>query len=141
MTTVLKFNQQGKSGFNSLFDNLLNNSFPVMGNELTPRVNISETNDAYVLDVNAPGAQKENFTINLDKKLLTISYQPKEAEANDNVKQIRKEFSLNAFTRTFTVDDKIATENIAAKYENGILNITLPKKEEVKVSPKQISVQ
>lgn len=142
MTTVFKLNHPTKNGFGNLFENLMKD-IPATFTEsrFAPQVNIAETNDAYILELNAPGRQKEDFSINIDKNLLTIAYQPKETPANENLKQIRKEFNNNAFSRTFTIDEKIATDNIAAKYENGILNVTLPKKEEVKVSPKQIAIQ
>ncbi len=138
MTTVLKFNRPANS-FNNLFESFLKD-FPTAENKFNPQVNISETKDAYVLNLNVPGRNKEEFRINLDKNLLTIAYEAKEVQADESVKQIRKEFNINSFSRTFTVDEKIAADNIAAKYENGILSVTLPKKEEVKVSPKQITI-
>ncbi len=143
--TVLKLNQELQSSFNGLFDNLFNglpSSFARQGfDTTTPHVNISETAEAYLLEVNAPGRNKENFKLNLDKNLLTISYEMPEQKRSEIAKSIRSEFSLNNFKRTFTVDEKIAGDNIQAKYENGILLVTLPKKEEVKISPKQISIQ
>ncbi|MDQ6843842.1 MAG: Hsp20 family protein, partial [Bacteroidota bacterium] len=59
---------------------------------------------------------------------------------DENKKQIKKEFSLQSFKRSFTLDEKIEAENIHAKYENGILTLSLPKKEEVKIQPKEIAI-
>lgn len=104
-------------------------------------VNITETADGYQLAVSAPGRKKEDFKINIDKGLLTISFeQQQEAETKD-VKTIRREFSVHSFKRSFSLDEKINADAIDARYENGILNVFLPKKEEVKVTPKQIQIQ
>lgn len=131
--------------FNNVFDELIN-SFPATWSNETkatgaPAVNINESADGYNLDFNVPGRNKEDFKINLDNGLLTVSFEKKEQPENAAVTSIRKEFSFNSFTRSFTLDEKISTEGIEAKYENGILSVFLPKKEEVKNAPKQISVQ
>jgi len=104
-------------------------------------VNISENNNSYNLEFNVPGRNKEDFKINVDKGLLTVSYEKKEETEAKDIKSIRKEFSYQSFKRSFTLDEKINADSIEAKYENGILNVILPKKEEVKVAPKQISIQ
>ena len=77
----------------------------------------------------------------LDGKLLTISAAKKEETKADTDKIIRKEFSSKAFKRSFTVDEKIESGLIEAKYENGILKLYLPKKEEVKAITKEINIQ
>ncbi len=127
------------------FDELFN-SFPTTwGKDAqtgypTASVNIHETDDAYHLELNAPGREKSDFTINVEKGLLTISYEKKEETASTSYKTIRKEFTYRSFKRSFSVDDKINTEAIEARYENGVLKLLLPKKDEVKSSPKQIAV-
>ncbi len=147
--TLVKFNQKPfEKTFNSLFEDLFQH-FPVNGNnrDLNPGnfsyvpVNINETNDAYQLEVVAPGFDKADFKINVDQTILTISAEKKAVEKNENEKKVRKEYSYKSFNRSFTLDEKINSADIQAKYDNGILYITLPKKEEVKVSPKEISVQ
>ena len=104
-------------------------------------VNIVENKDGYHLEVNAPGRNKENFKVQVNKGLLTISYEQPEATPAEDLKVIRKEFSAAAFQRNFTVDEKIDAANIQAKYENGLLKVFVPKKEEVKVEPQSIQVQ
>ncbi len=106
-----------------------------------PPVNIAESASAYQLEVAVPGMEKTDFTIKLDGTLLVISAVKKEEGSNENLKSIRKEFSYKGFKRSFTLDEKIESENIEAKYENGILKVTLPKKEETKVSSKEITIQ
>jgi HSP20 family protein len=106
-----------------------------------PPVNIHETNDGYHLELMAPGLSKEDFKINLEKGLLTISYEKKAETENKDYKTHRKEFSVTSFKRSFNVDDKINADGIQAKYDNGVLKLLLPKKEEVKVQPKEIAIQ
>lgn len=143
--TFLKVNHPVQNSFSGLIDSLFNDIPATLAktenDSTSPLVNISETTDSYLIEVNAPGRNKENFQLKLDKNLLTVSYEAAEQKAEDNRKSIRREFTSNNFKRTFTVDEKIATDNIQARYENGILLVTLPKKEEVKVSPKQITIQ
>ena len=87
-----------------------------------------------------PGRNKEDFKITVDKNILTVSFEKKEEPKDENKKQVKKEFTLQPFKRSFTLDEKVNSESIAAKYENGLLVLTIPKKEEVKVEAKQIAV-
>jgi HSP20 family protein len=127
------------------FDELFN-SFPTTwGRDAqtgypTASVNIHETDDAYHLELNAPGREKADFTINVEKGLLTINFEKKEETTQPTYKTIRKEFTYRSFKRSFSVDEKINTEAIEARYENGVLKLLLPKKDEVKSSPKQIAI-
>ena len=143
--TVLKFNNRpAPRTFNNLFDEFLN-EFPATwskdAQQPLPAVNIYEAKDGYHLELNAAGRNKEDFSVNLEKGILTISYYKKEEVANEEWKTIRKEFNNNSFNRSFTVDEKVDAEKIQAKYENGILKFFLPKKEKVIPNPKQISIQ
>ncbi|MFI5133894.1 MAG: Hsp20/alpha crystallin family protein [Chitinophagales bacterium] len=104
-------------------------------------VNIKETDKSYNLDVVAPGFEKADFKISLDQNILTISAETKSETKEENEKQIRKEYNYRSFKRSFTVDEKIDATNIEAKYVNGVLTLNLPKKETVKVSAKEISIQ
>jgi HSP20 family protein len=105
-----------------------------------PPVNIHETNEGFHLELNAPGRNKEDFKVKLEKDLLTISYEPKESTEEKNFKTIRREFQLKGFKRSFTLDDQIQVDGIQAKYENGILKLFLPRIEKVAISPKEISI-
>jgi len=139
--TLVKHNFKN---LDNIFDDLLN-SFPSnWGRDMNfsiPPVNIHETTQAYHLELVAPGLKKELFKINLEKGVLSVSYEHKQEAENNEYKTHRKEFRSNSFKRSFTVDDKVNTEGIQAKYEDGILKLFLPKKEEVKVTPKEIAVQ
>ena len=129
----------------NVFDELFNSLPSALGNDVrtntTVPVNISENDNGYNIEFNAPGRNKEDFKINVDNGLLTVSYEKKEETENKDIKSVRKEFSFRSFKRSFSLDEKISTEGIEAKYDNGILKVFLPKKEEVKIAPKQISIQ
>lgn len=93
-------------------------------------VNIYETGNSYDLQVVAPGVAKEDIKINLDKNVLTISFEAKKDESTEEAgKWLRKEYRMRSFKRSFTLNDKIDASGISAKYADGILNIALPKKE------------
>lgn len=94
-----------------------------------PPVNIFETEQAYQVEMLVPGYQKSDFVISLEKDVLTVSSE-KKADQPEERKQLRKEFTFRAFRRSFTLDEKINAEGIVARYENGILAIELPKKEQ-----------
>ncbi len=110
-------------------------------------VNIKETNESYEIEMVAPGREKNEFNISLDKNTLTISYEKKiaEKEVTENVEQtnkfILKEFSIKNFKRTFTINEKADATKIKATYNNGILNVIVPKKEIVIVAPTTITIQ
>lgn len=125
----------------NVFEELFNNfpATPQVANSFSKvPTNIFENPDGYELQLMAPGRAKEEFSIKLEDNLLTISAEAKEAE--ETVKAIRKEFGVAGFKRSFTLDKKINAEGITASYDNGVLRVFLPKKEEVKNSPKQITI-
>ncbi len=145
--TLVKVN----SPINKSFDGLMNelfNELPVnFGKSIRedvlhfPPANIIEKTDFYQVELAAPGMDKADFNIKLDGKILTISAEKKTETAKENEKMIRREFGYKSFKRSFTLDEKIDATNITAKYENGILKLELPKKEEVKDGAKEITIQ
>jgi HSP20 family protein len=144
--TLVKVNRPGKT-LNLMEDFF--NDLPAMfkddftsnqWNRFTP-VNIKESETAYSLEVFAPGFEKSDFKINLEKNMLTVSAEKKNEVKDEKEKQVRREYQFRSFSRSFTIDDKIDTGKIDAKYVNGVLTLNLPKKEEVKESAKEISVQ
>ncbi len=111
-------------------------------NTSLPAVNIKETNDDFVIEVAAPGMKKEDFSINYDNGRLTISSDKEKEEEKGEDRYNRREFSYQCFCRSFEVaDNVIDSKKIKAKYEDGVLYITLPKREEIKPKPaKQIDI-
>lgn len=145
--TLVKVNNPINRSFDGLMNELFNELPISFGKSLRedvlhfPPVNIVEKNDFYHIELAAPGMEKADFNVKLDGKTLTISTEKKEEKSTENEKLIRKEFSYKSFNRSFTVDDKIDAANITAKYENGILKLDLPKKEDVKNGAKEITIQ
>jgi len=109
-----------------------------------PAVNVSETNDDFLIDVAAPGMKRDDFKVELVDNVLTIVSQREDnpEQQDSNTKYIRKEFSYQAFQRSFSLpENKVEGNKIAARYIDGILHVTIPKKEEAKIKPaKQIKV-
>jgi len=107
-----------------------------------PAVNVVETNDNYRIEVAAPGLDKKDFKIDLDNNVLTISSEKEEQnESKEEGKYMRREFSYSSFKRSFSLPASANVEHIKANHKDGILNITIPKKEEAKQKPpKQIAI-
>ncbi len=109
-------------------------------NKMHVPVNIQENDKAYELKVVAPGIAKEDFKLSVDKNVLTISYEHKEEAKEETNKSLRSEYKVKSFKRSFTLNDKINTAAISAKYNDGILNVTLTKKEVTENPAQEISV-
>jgi HSP20 family protein len=144
--TLVKFSNQMPSLIDRFFnDDLFDWSLQNFSNTNSnlPAVNIKEKDDAFEIEMAAPGFNKEDFKIELNNNLLSISSEKKtENETKENERFTRREFSYQSFMRSFTLPNSIEGEKINAKYENGILNIHIPKKEEAKVKPvKQIEIK
>jgi len=113
-----------------------NNSNFSSTNSTIPAVNILENEESFVIEVAAPGMEKENFTVNLDGDRLLISSELKKENSENEANYSRREFSYQSFQRSFTIPEgTVDGEKIMAKYTDGILKVTLPKKEEIKPKP------
>ena len=145
--TLVKVNNPLSKTFDGMMRELFN-EFPAAVNKTVreevlqfPPVNILEKSTNYQVDIAAPGFEKADFNIKLEGNTLTISTEKKEMDSETTDKMIRKEFSYRSFKRSFTIDEKIDTEHINAKYENGILKLELPKKEVLNPGAKEINIQ
>ena len=97
-----------------------------------PAVNIKETPDAFEVEMAAPGMTKDDFKIELDGNMLTISSEKEDSKESKDAKYTRKEYSYSSFSRSFTLPEEVNQEKIEANYQDGVLHVTLPKKEEAK---------
>ena len=142
--TLVKVNNNGHKSLSSFVDEFFQ-GFPAgLGRDESfgfPPVNIHETADAYHLELSAPGRNKEDFKLSVDNGQLTIGFEKKEEAKSEDYKTIRKEFSFRSFKRSFNLDERVDSSAIQAKYENGVLKLLLPKKEQVKESTRQIAIQ
>ncbi len=109
-----------------------------------PSVNVAETNDEFLIEVAAPGMKRDNFKVELDTNVLTISYEVEEKheEKDEKLNFTRREFNYQSFQRSFSIpESKVDAEKISARYTDGILYLTLPKREEARMKPaRQIAI-
>lgn len=144
--TLVKVNHNLHRSINGMMNEILKDfSTPVPKSLIQdalyhPPVNISESAAFYTIEIAAPGLNKADFTIKLDGNILNISSAKKEAAKDETIKLIRKEFTQSVINHNFTIDGKIDAEKITAKYENGILKVTLAKKEIVPAGTKTIAI-
>ncbi len=116
--------------------NLLSNVLNV------PAVNIAEKEKEYQVSLAVPGMKKDDFKIDIDGSMLTISSEKEESKEEKEKKFTRKEYSYASFSRSFTLPEEVNKEKIEAKYEDGVLHITLPRRVEApKPSAKHIAVK
>ena len=107
-----------------------------------PAVNITEDKNAYEVSLAAPGMKKDDFKIDVDGNMLTISSEKEKTNEEKDKKFTRKEYSYSSFSRSFTLPEEVNQERIDAKYEEGVLKISLPRKEETKKpAARQIAVK
>ena len=138
--TYVKFNHQQPRNLNQLVNRFFDEDTLAGSVFGFPPVNIFDSKDNYSVELSAPGYEKNDFKVQVEKNVLTVSVEKKETVENTDGRQVRKEFSLRGFKRSFNLDEKIDVNNIVAKYDNGVLKLTLPKKEEVKEASKDITV-
>lgn len=100
-----------------------------------PAVNVVENENGFRVEVAAPGFQKADFKLNLEGNRLTISSEKEQKEDEKSEKYTRREFAYVSFQRTFTLPTSVDAEKIGATYQDGILVVELPRKEEAKVKP------
>lgn len=146
--TLIKYDKNRNKRIPSLFESFFNDEFGVFPDYLTkahmnrgfPSVNTKETGEGYKIELAAPGMSKEDFEINLDGGILTVSSNKKFDKKEEDEGYTLREFSYSSFSRSFTMPDDINGDEISAKYENGVLNLEIPKMEIAKKSPKLIEV-
>ena len=146
--TLTKFNRSFPA-FPSLFDRFFDNELFDWSNRnysdvntTLPSVNIRESAESYDVEVAAPGLTKNDFKIELNNNLLSISSEKKdEKEVKEGEQFTRREFSYQSFCRSFSLPETVEADKIKARYENGILKVHIPKKEEARPKPaRQIAI-
>jgi len=106
-------------------------------------VNIRETDKTYEMEIMAPGLKKEDFNVNISNNLLTVSFGHKEENSQENKRNgyLRQEYRMQAFSRSFSIDDTVDADKISAQYRDGVLYLTLPKKEGAQWINKSIEIK
>ena len=144
--TLVKFGNGQKNYpvnpfFNDVFDSILNDTF--IGDKLisrVPAVNIAENENEFHIELAAPGLKKEDFKINLDKNVLSVSAD-KKVENVEGTKFSKREYNYTSFTRSFTLPETVDHSKINAEYTDGVLTLTVAKREEAKFQSREIAVK
>ena len=105
-----------------------------------PAANIAETDKEYSIDLAVPGFKKEDFKVKVDKDILTISAETKSETSEEKKEYSRREYNYSSFSRSFRLPDNVKDDAIGAKYDNGILKLTLPKSNVQVTATKEIKV-
>ena len=146
--TLIRANSNYFPSFSSLFDDFFNtelgdwrrNNFS-SENSTLPKVNVKEDENGFTIEVAAPGMEKEDFNVQLNHNHLTISSEKRSENTEEAEKYTKKEFAYHSFQRSFSLPNSANGEKISAKYDKGILTLSIPKREEAKPKPvKKISI-
>ncbi|TCC88062.1 Hsp20/alpha crystallin family protein [Pedobacter frigiditerrae] len=144
--TLVKFNPEARKmlvpGLTDVFDSIFNDTF--FTDRVTTRVpaaNISETQDAFHVDLAAPGLKKEDFKINLERNVLTVSVTQVAEGEQEQRNYAKREFYYGSFLRTFTLPESANINEIQATYTDGVLQLHIPKQEEAKTLSRQIEIK
>ena len=147
--TLVRFNSDNNKkknalmpGFTDVFDSIFNDTF--FSDRMMSRVpaaNISESKDHYHVELAAPGLQKEDFKLSLDRDVLSISVEQNLENDSKERNFNKREFSYTSFVRSFTLPESADVNGIEAKYENGVLCINILKREEAKQQSRQIEIK
>jgi len=142
--TLVKFNNNGQKNygvnpfFNDVFDTILNGDKLV---SRVPAVNIAETENEFHIELAAPGLKKEDFKINLEKNVLSVSAEKKAENVEEGKKFNKREYNYTSFTRSFTLPETVDHSKIDAQYADGILKLIVAKREEAKFQTREIAVK
>jgi len=136
---IVKYNNNNNNVFPSLMNEFFNDDFGLNffnRNYSVPSVNSIENNDSFEIDLAVPGMKKEDFSIELNDKILVISSESSNNIENDKMRL--NEFNFSSFQRSFRVPDSVDQDKIKANYKNGILKIKLPKRKESISKPNRV---
>lgn len=141
--TLIRYNRPdtdifGKR-FSDIMDEFFNDAVATRRTTFAPSIDISETEDQYMIDVEVPGMDKKDINLNVEKNTLTISGEREFSQEEDGKKYHRVESHYGSFSRSFTLPDNADLDKINATYDNGILKITVDKSEQA--TKKQIKIK
>lgn len=146
--TLVKFNSEKNKnnnavpGLDTVFDSIFNDTF--FSDRMVTRVpatNISESADHYHVELAAPGLKKDDFKLKLEGDVLSVSVEQHHQDLPQDRTYAKREYSYSSFVRSFKLPESADTENIGAKYHDGVLCIDIPKREEAKVVARQIEIK
>ena len=131
----------------TIIDRFFNEAMPAFGNEFGveffgnnsyPKVDVTDHQDKIVIVAEIPGLTKEDVSVDLEQRVLTISGGKRDVKQDDDVRYIRKELKRSSFKRSFKLGDNMKVDGIEADFDNGLLNVTVPKRE--KDEPRKVKI-
>lgn len=136
MKNLVNYNPFGVSKFfDDFFNRDITDFFGSDGSLTLPSVNVVENEKSYRIEVAAPGLEKDDFNLEVDGNMLIISAKKEVSDEVKEDKYMRREFNYTSFSRTFQLPEGVNADEIGAKYDNGVLHVTLPKLEEAQAAP------
>ena len=144
--TLVKFNSDRKENaltpfVNNVFDSIFNDTF--FTDRMVTRVpaaNISDSADHFHIEMAAPGLKKEDFRLKLERNVLSISVEQSTENNQEQKNYTKREYSYSSFVRSFTLPESANENGIQARYNDGVLSIDIPKREEAKSISRQIEI-
>lgn len=145
-TTLTPFSGVVDSIFDKALKSFYNDDFWGFDGIISPNqvpVNVRDTDKSYEMEVVAPGLRKEDFNVKISNDMLTVSFDHKDErrEENKDSGYLRQEYRMQSFSRTFTLDDSVDADKINAEYRDGVLHVSLPKKEGAQKISRSIEVK
>lgn len=125
----------------SLFDDFFNDDFFNTKSNWTPSVNVKEVESEFQIEVAAPGYKKDSFNIEVKDNYLKISSKNESSKEDKNDKYHRREFRSSSFERSFYLPKEVNVDDIKASYNDGVLSVSIPKKDKVENESKMIEIQ
>ena len=131
----------------SIIDRFFNEAMPAFGNEFGveffgnnsyPKVDVTDHGDKIVIEAEIPGLTKDDVSVDLEERVLTISGGKRDTKLDENARYIRKELKRSSFKRSFKLGDNMKVSEIEADFNNGLLNVTVPKRE--KDEPRKVKI-
>lgn len=126
--TIIRW--QNRPSLSSMLDEMMDRNFSTGFEKncgCVPATNILENEKQFEIQLSAPGMKKEDFSLQMENNVLSVSYEKKEGEDKKDENFLRREFGIESFTRSFSIPKTADAENINARYEQGILYISVPK--------------
>jgi HSP20 family protein len=115
--------------------------FKFMNEYWMPAVNIVDNDDSYEIELAAPGMKKDDFNVVVNNGVLTIKGKTQKEEEEKDKNYTRREFSMRSFTKSFTLPENVETEEVAAKYDDGVLRLVLHKAEKALPPKKEVTIE
>lgn len=125
----------GYRNLSSWMDSMMRESLSERRMLDVPQANIIETEKSFLIEMAIPGYRKEEVKIIVENNVLTISHEQDENQEENDIRMVRREFRKNPFSRSFRLSRWIESDKIEAKFENGVLTVKIPKKEEAIAKP------